>query len=156
VSRSLRWWPVVVGLVFGFQLTASGLGNYTTIHQGLLLQDPYIYLMLGSALAVGVTGLALLRRRGRTWTGGQLTLPRARFERRHVYGGVVFGLGFGVGATCPGITIAMTSTGGLYGLVVLVGLLGGLALRGAVERRQRRPLTTEPMTAAPVGVPAAR
>lgn len=156
MSRALRWWPVVVGLVFGFLLTASGLGDYTTIHEGLLLRDPYIFLMLGSALAVGVAGLALLRRRGRTWTGGRLTLPRAAIERRHLYGGVVFGLGFGVGATCPGITIAMTTTGGLYGLVVLAGLLAGLALRGAVERRQRRPLTTEPMTAVPAELPAVR
>ena len=153
MTRALRWWPLAVGLVFGFLLTASGLGDYRTIHQGLLLRDPYIFLMLGSAMAVAVVGLALLRRRGRTWLGGRLTLPHVRVERRHVYGGVVFGLGFGVGATCPGITIAMTATGGLYGLVVLAGLLGGLALRGAVERRQRRPLTTEPMTAAPAELP---
>jgi hypothetical protein len=39
-------------------------------------------------------------------------------------------------------------TGGLYGLVVLVGLLGGLWLRGAVERRQRQPLSTEPTVVA--------
>jgi uncharacterized membrane protein YedE/YeeE len=55
----------------------------------------------------------------------------------------LFGLGFGVGATCPGMTVAMTTTGGLYGLVVLVGLLGGLWLRGAAERRQSRPVSTE-------------
>lgn len=150
MTRSLRWWPLVVGLVFGFLLTASGLGDYTTIHRGLLLRDPYIFLMLGSSMAVAALGCALLRRRGRTWLGGRLTLPHRRIERRHVYGGVVFGLGFGVGATCPGITIAMTATGGLYGLVVLAGLLGGLALRGAVERRQRKPLSTEPMTADPM------
>ena len=149
MSRGLRWSPLLVGGVFGFLLTAGGLGDYDTIHEGLLLRDPYIYLMLGSALAVATTGLAVLRRRGRTSFGGPLTLPRARIERRHVQGGIVFGVGFGVGATCPGITIAMTATGGLYGLVVLVGLLGGLALRGAVERRQRRPLSTEPMSAAP-------
>jgi hypothetical protein len=47
----------------------------------------------------------------------------------------VFGLVFGVGATCPGMTVAMTTTGGLYGFVVLVGLLVGLWLRGRVERR---------------------
>jgi uncharacterized protein len=44
----------------------------------------------------------------------------------------------------------MTTTGGLYGLVVLVGLLGGLALRGRVERRQEQPLSTEPMAPSPV------
>ena len=55
-----------------------------------------------------------------------------------------------VGATCPGMTVVMTTTGGLYGLVVLVGLLGGLWLRGWVERRQRRPLSTEPTVSASV------
>lgn len=42
----------------------------------------------------------------------------------------------------------MTTTGGLYGLVVLLGLLAGLWLRGWVERRQRQPLSTEPMVSA--------
>jgi hypothetical protein len=46
------------------------------------------------------------------------------------------------------MTIVMTTTGGLYGIVVLFGLLGGLWLRGWVERRQRQPLSTEPTPAA--------
>jgi len=148
VTRGVRWSALGVGLAFGFLLTASGLGDYDTIHDGLLLQDPYIFLMMGSAMAVAFAGLALLRRRGRTRFAGRLSLPRQRIERRHVYGGAIFGLGFGVGATCPGMTVAMTATGGLYGLVVLVGLLGGLWLRGRVEQRQRQPLSTEPETSA--------
>jgi uncharacterized protein len=144
VTRGFRWSALAVGLVFGFLLTASGLGNYTTIHQGLLLRDPYIFLMMGSAMAVAFAGLAILRRTGRTRFAGRLALPHARIERRHVYGGAVFGLGFGVGATCPGMAVATTTTGGLYGLVVLAGLLGGLWLRGAVERSRRRPVSTEP------------
>jgi uncharacterized membrane protein YedE/YeeE len=146
VNRGFTASVLGVGAVFGFFLTASGLGDYDTIHEGLLLRNPYIFLMMGSATAVAWLGLAVLRRVGRTRFAGRLTLPHARVERRHVYGGAVFGLGFGVGATCPGITVAMTATGGLYGLVVLVGLLGGLWLRGRVERRQRRPLTTEPLS----------
>ena len=140
----------VIGVAFGFFLTASGLGNYHTIHDGLLLRDPYIFLMMGSAMAVAFAGLAVLGRLGRTRFAGPLALPHARVERRHVYGGAVFGVGFGVGATCPGMTVVMTTTGGLYGLVVLVGLLGGLWLRGWVERRQRQPLSKEPMAPARV------
>jgi uncharacterized protein len=143
VSRGARWSVLVVGAVFGFLLTVSGLGDYDTIHDGLLLENPYIFLMMGSAMAVAFAGLAVLRRLGRTRFAGPLALPRARVERRHVYGGAVFGVGFGVGATCPGMTIVMTTTGGLYGLVVLAGLLGG----------QRQPLSKEPM--APAQVPAA-
>jgi uncharacterized membrane protein YedE/YeeE len=144
VTRGVRWSGLVVGVAFGFLLTASGLGDYSTIHDGLLLKNPYIFLMMGSAMAVAFAGLAVLRRIGQTRFAGRLALPHQRIERRHVVGGAIFGLGFGVGATCPGMTVAMTTTGGLYGLVVLVGLLGGLWLRGAVERRQRRPLSTEP------------
>jgi uncharacterized protein len=145
VSRGARGSVLAVGAVFGFLLTVSGLGDYDTIHDGLLLENPYIFAMMGSAMAVAFAGLAVLRRLGRTRFAGPLTLPRARVERRHVYGGAVFG----VGATCPGMTIVMTTTGGLYGVVVLVGLLGGLWLRGSVERRQRRPLSKEPMTPEP-------
>jgi hypothetical protein len=154
VSRGTRWSALLVGGVFGFLLTASGLGDYWTIHRGLLLQNPYIYLMLGSAMAVAGVGLAVLRRIGRTRYAGRLTLPHGRIERRHLYGGAVFGLGFGVGATCPGMTVAMTATGGLYGLVVLGGLLAGLWLRGRVERRARKPVSTEPMVAASPSVVA--
>jgi uncharacterized membrane protein YedE/YeeE len=148
VSRAARWSALGVGGVFGFLLTVSGLGDYSTIHDGLLLKNPYIFGMMASAMAVAWAGLAVLRRRGRTRFAGPLSLPHARIERRHVYGGAIFGLGFGVGATCPGMTVAMTTTGGLYGLVVLVGLLGGLWLRGFVERSQQRPVSTEPETSA--------
>jgi uncharacterized membrane protein YedE/YeeE len=148
VSRSARWSALGVGAVFGFLLTVSGLGDYHTIHDGLLLKNPYIFLMMASAMAVAFAGLAVLRWVGRTRFAGPLSLPHQRIERRHVYGGAIFGLGFGVGATCPGMPVAMTTTGGLYGIVVLIGLLGGLWLRGAVERRQQRPVSTEPETSA--------
>lgn len=147
--RGFRWSALGIGAVFGFLLTVSGLGDYDTIHDGLLLKNPYIFLMMASAMAVAFAGLAVLRRLGRTRYAGRLALPHNRIERRHVYGGVVFGLGFGVGATCPGMTIVMTTTGGLYGLVVLVGLLAGLWLRGWMERRQRQPLSTGPTVPAP-------
>ena len=147
MSRGFRWSALGVGAVFGFLLTASGLGDYDTIHDGLLLQNPYIFLMMASAMAVAFVGLAVLRRVGRTGFAGRLALPHGRIERRHVYGGAIFGLGFGVGATCPGMAVAMTTTGGLYGLVVLAGLLAGLRLRGIVEHRLQRPLSTEPTEA---------
>ena len=157
MTRGFTWSALGVGAAFGFFLTAAGLGDYDTIHEGLLLRNPYIFLMMGSATVVAWLGLAVLRRSGRTRFAGRLKLPHARVERRHVYGGAVFGLGFGVGATCPGITVAMTATGGLYGLVVLVGLLAGLWLRGAVERRQNRPLATEPLsTVTPEVAPTGR
>ena len=49
----------------------------------------------------------------------------------------MFGVGFAVGATCPGITVAMIATGNVYGAVVLVGIFAGLWLRGRHETGSR-------------------
>jgi hypothetical protein len=137
VTRRFQIVCALVGTVFGFLLTASGLGNYRTIHRGLLLQDAYIYLMMAATVATAAAGVWLLRRRGRTLVGEPLVLPRHPVRRSTLYGAGVFGIGFGVGATCPGITVAMVATGGLYGGVVLVGIFAGLWLRGSVEEGRR-------------------
>lgn len=133
MSRRGRAIAAVVGVAFGFLLTASGLGNYRTIHRGLLLQDAYIYLMMAATVGTATAGVWLLRRRGRSLLGGPLVLPRHPVRRSTLYGAGVFGVGFGIGATCPGITVAMVATGGVYGVVVLAGIFAGLWLRGAVE-----------------------
>ena len=135
MSRGVIGSALGVGVAFGFFLTGSGLGDYDTIHQGLLLRDSYIYLMMAATVGTAAVGIALLRRAGRTAYGGALDLPRHPVRRGTVAGATVFGVGFGVGATCPGITVAMLATGGLYGAVVLAGIIGGLWLRGRVEER---------------------
>jgi hypothetical protein len=134
----MRWSAVLVGAAFGFFLTGSGLGNYRTIHQGLLLQDPYIYLMMAATVATAAIGIMLLRRRGRTLFDEPLLIPRHPVRRSAVYGAAVFGVGFGVGATCPGITVSAIATGAWWGAVVLLGILGGLWLRGRLERHPQR------------------
>ena len=120
----------VVGVAFGFFLTASGLGNYHTIHDGLLLQDPYIYLMMAATVGTAWLGIQLLKRRGTTAYGEPLRLPHHRPTRATVAGAATFGVAFGIGATCPGITVAMLATGGLWGAPVLLGIFAGLWLRG--------------------------
>lgn len=138
MSRRRSLSAVLVGLAFGFFLTASGLGDYRTIHEGLLLKDPYIYLMMVSTIGVAAAGIALLRRRGRTVYGDALVIPRHPVRRQAVYGGAVFGVGFGVGAACPGITVSAIATGSWWGAVVLLGILAGLRLRGWAETITRR------------------
>lgn len=147
-----------VGVVFGFFLTGSGLGDYRTIHEGLLLRSAYIYLMMAATVLTAAVGIALLRRGGRSVFGGPLVIPRRAPRRATVAGAAVFGVGFGAGATCPGITVAMVATGGLYGGLVLAGVLAGLWLRGRTE--SSLPVATyqetgSPRTGAAAPAPAA-
>src|SRR3954467_6273695 len=98
--RRDRALPLLVGVGFGFFLTASGLGDYRTIHRGLLLEDPYIFLMMAATIG---TALPLLwlgeRHRRRNPQLRPLALPHETPARRRVYGGALFGVGFGVTAT---------------------------------------------------------
>ena len=150
MTRPVKLSALAVGVVFGFFLTASGLGDYRTIHDGLLLRDPYIYLMMAATVGTAALGLLVLRRVGRTAFGGPLQVPRHPVRRQAVLGGAAFGVGFGVGAVCPGITVAAAATGNWYGVVVLAGILGGLWLRGYVEEREPRLRPASPPGAAAV------
>jgi len=134
VNRGARASTIGVGLAFGFLVTGSGFGNYTTIHQALLLRSWYLFAVFGSAVAVAAAGLTLLRRAGTTRYGGRLRLPHGPARRSQVYGAAIFGAGFGLTGTCPGGAVAMIATGGLGGLLVLAGLVSGMWLRGATAR----------------------
>ncbi len=130
----MRASTIGVGIAFGFLVTGSGFGNYTTIHQALLLRSWYLFAVFGSAVAVAAAGLALLRRAGTTRYGGPLRLPHGPARRPQVHGAALFGAGFGLTGTCPGGAVAMVATGGLGGLLVLAGLVSGMWLRGATAR----------------------
>jgi uncharacterized membrane protein YedE/YeeE len=100
-----------------------------------------MFLTMGSAVAVALPLLWLLRRR--SWTtplGGPLALIPARIERKHIYGGVVFGTGWAIAGTCPAPALAMVGAGGVMGVFVVLGLFGGILLRDrVVERAAREP-----------------
>ena len=134
MNRGARASTIAVGVAFGFLVTSSGLGNYATIHQALLLRSWYLFAVFGSAAAVAAAGLALLRRTGTTGYGGPLRLARTPARPHHLYGAAIFGAGFGLTGTCPGSAVAMVATGGLGGMLVLAGLAGGMWLRGTAER----------------------
>ncbi len=124
---------VLIGMAFGFLIVATGLSNYTVIHDMLLLREPDVFLLMGSSFAVAMPLLWILRRRSwKTPMAGELNLNRVPNERKHVYGGAIFGAGWAAAGTCPGPAIGMAASGGLLGLIVMAGLGSGIILRNLV------------------------
>ena len=125
------------GTAFGFLFSAAGFNQYDIVHRTLLLQclDPFF--VMGSAVATAMPLLWVLERRGlRTPLGGTLALRRWPLERKHLYGGVVFGSGWALTGACPGTVSAMLAAGSLLGLVTLAGIVAGIYLRDAIAERQ--------------------
>lgn len=128
MSARVRAVSVGFGIAFGFLLAWGGLADPDVIRAMLLLEDSYVYLMLASAVAVGLAGTRLLaRRRARALlTGEPVACTTDRPQRRHVTGSVLFGTGWAIACACPGPVVVQIGQGVGWGLLTLVGMALGV------------------------------
>lgn len=91
----VRFGAAAFGVAFGFLISWGQFTDPDRIRDMLLLEDPYLYLMMFSAIAIafGVTWLLRRARARALLTGEPLSLDRAKPERRHLVGAALFGLG---------------------------------------------------------------
>ena len=130
-----------IGLVFGFTLVWSGMISPDVIRAALLFEDAYLFLFFASALLTGAGGLWLLRRSG---TRALLTGEAIRWSpeppgRRHVAGGLMFGVGWGVANVCPGPVLAQLGQGIAWALPTVAGVALGVVLYARTGARETEP-----------------
>jgi uncharacterized membrane protein YedE/YeeE len=129
---------LLFGTAFGYVLSRSGAADYNFIQGMFLFTNLQLYGIIGSAVAIGMPGLWLLRRYGRTVTGRPLNFDPKPSTRGNVVGGVCFGIGWSMAGMCPGPIFVNIGEGKLYAVAALAGALTGAALLGAVYPRIRR------------------
>lgn len=118
---------LLFGAAFGALLAGARLHEYDTIHAMLRLDEPDVFLLMASAIAVSAPLLWLLeRRQTATPYGGQLRLSRSMPQKHHVKGGALFGVGWAVAGTCPAPALVMVSSGALLGVVAIGGIFFGM------------------------------
>ena len=121
---------LLFGALFGGVLAGAQLHEYDTIHSMLRLDEAYVFLFMGSAIAVSMPLLFWLERQGmRTPFGGELSLSRSKPEANHLKGGALFGIGWAIAGTCPAPALVMVSSGAMLGLIAIPGIFFGLWLR---------------------------
>lgn len=119
---------LLVGAVFGFTLSWSGMTDPDVLRDGLLFRDAYLMLFFASALGTAFVGLRLLKvlQAKTLLTGEPVAWTTVKPERRHVVGSVLFGVGWAVAAVCPGPIAAQLGQGVPWALATLAGLVLGL------------------------------
>jgi len=137
------------GAAFGFLLSWGRLTDPDTITDMLALRDAYVFLMMGSAVAVGLLGVRLLQRRPRraAVTREPILVRTDPIERRHIAGSALFGLGWAIAATCPGPVAAQLGQGLPWALCTAAGISGGVLLHQARRRRAAAPSAAGPVAA---------
>jgi uncharacterized membrane protein YedE/YeeE len=136
---------LVLGVPFGFTIAWGGMNDPQVIRRMLLLQSVYLYKMFALGVFVGLVGSLLLRRRRprALVTRQPVEWERARPERRHVVGSLIFGCGWSISSSCPGPIATQLATGLWWSGFTIVGIGGGIVLFFAAQDRKARSAATD-------------
>jgi uncharacterized membrane protein YedE/YeeE len=126
---------LMLGILFGFLLAYSGATNFTLHAQMFLFENSWLFLVMGSAVAMGATGVWLLRKYQpkSILTRTDIDFSTKSMTPNLIMGAILFGVGWGMSAACPGTAPTMIGEGKLEGLFLVGGILLGTIAYGKIE-----------------------
>lgn len=118
---------LVIGIIFGIVMFKSEAASWFRIYEMFQFQSFHMYGIMGSALSLGVLGTYLIKKYKRPDLEGKPIrfAPKEKGFSRYMYGGILFGLGWGLAGSCPGPIYTLIGAGYLPIIVVLIGALIG-------------------------------
>jgi uncharacterized membrane protein YedE/YeeE len=120
---------IVFGTVFGIILTKSEVISWFRIRKMFLFQEPFMYLVIGSAVAVGAISVWLLKKWNvKSFDKQTLNYEVKTYHNGFLIGSLIFGIGWAITGACPGPIFAQIGTGAYPALFTLSGALLGANL----------------------------
>lgn len=114
-----------VGTAFGILLVKAEVISWFRIQEMFRLQSFHMYGVIGSAVAVGMISVFLIKKfKIKTIYGEAIEFHPKSLNKGQVYGGLLFGLGWAITGACPGPLYAQIGTGAT---VIIVSLLSAVA-----------------------------
>ncbi len=129
------WWHnlkyLVAGTVFGVILVKAEVISWFRIQEMFRLQSFHMFGIIGSAVIVGMAGIWIIKRyKIKTIYGEPIEIPRKKFNKGQIYGGLLFGFGWALTGACPGPLFAQIGTGATVIVVTLLSAIAGTWLYG--------------------------
>lgn len=127
---------LVLGLLFGILLVKSEVSSWDRIHKMFLFEQAHMYLIMGSAVAVGAVSFAIVKRYHlKAVDGKEPTFKPKKFQKGTIIGGVIFGAGWAITGACPGPIYAQIGKGDWMAFSSLAGALCGVYLYAVLRPR---------------------
>ena len=126
---------LVIGTLFGIIMTKSEAISWYRIQEMFRFQSIHMYGIIGSALAVGVIIVQIIKRKElRTSEGEKIKIADKEMGIwRYLLGGIVFGLGWALSGACPGPMYTLIGNGITVFVVVILSALGGTYVYGLLK-----------------------
>lgn len=137
VAALRRYLPyLLAGVMFGFVLVKAEAASWYRIQEMFHFQSFHMFGIMFSAIATGLLSVQAIRLVGRhrSLDGQVIEIPsKPSGKSQYVYGGLIFGIGWGLIGLCPGPVFALVGMGSVGALAVLAGALHGTWLYGALK-----------------------
>ena len=126
---------LITGTVFGIIMFKSEAASWFRIFEMFQFDSFHMYGIIGSALATGVIGIQLVKGlKLRSFSGEEIFIPpKAKGWKNYLFGGIVFGLGWGLAGACPGPIFTLVGAGFLPIILVLVFAVLGTFVYGILK-----------------------
>jgi hypothetical protein len=127
----------LLGIVFGIVMAKSEAISWFRIQEMFRFQSFHMYGIIGTAVIMGVIGVALIKKfKIRDFHGNPIDFaPKEKSVTRYLLGGTIFGLGWALSGACPGPMVVNIGYGFLSMGVVLFFALVGTYLYGLYRNK---------------------
>jgi uncharacterized membrane protein YedE/YeeE len=112
----------------------SEAASWFRIYEMFQFKSFHMYGIIGSALILGILMIQLIKRfKIKSAYGETIEIPdKAKNISRYVYGGIIFGLGWGLAGACPGPMFTLIGAGVFPILVVIIFAVLGTWFYGKI------------------------
>jgi len=126
---------LITGIAFGIIMFKSEAASWFRIFEMFQFNSFHMYGIIGSALATGVIGIQLIKRlKLKSFSGEEIIIPaKAKGWRNYLFGGILFGLGWGLAGACPGPIFTLIGAGFLPLILVLAFAVLGTFVYGILR-----------------------
>lgn len=128
---------LVLGVIFGIVMTKSEAVSWFRIQEMFRFQAFHMYGIIGTAVTLGVAGVALIKKfKIRDFSGNPILFsPKDKSVYRYIIGGSIFGLGWALGGACPGPMVVNVGYGYAAMVIVFFFALVGTYLYGVLKSK---------------------
>ncbi len=128
---------LLLGIVFGIVMAKSEAISWFRIQEMFRFQAFHMYGIIGTAVTLGVIGVALIKKfKIRDFHGNPILFhPKEKSIVRYLVGGTIFGLGWALSGACPGPMVVNIGYGFFAMAIVFLFALLGTFLYGYFKEK---------------------